>query len=187
MEATTIDLSLFCDSEVMRYDLSKPFTIDGWRYATDAKICVRVPTDDPSDELKANDLHGRFPDCRTLPWPDAKTRDTLAWMPMPPVPPEAWEVCPCCEGSKVDPDFKDEECDFCEGEGRFIKPQDITLSDGETRIGDEPARKMERLPNLRLAVIGKYLFFDFDGGEGLLATLIVETPTPMTTGEESGK
>ena len=26
------------------YDLSKPFVIDGWKYATDGRVCIREPT-----------------------------------------------------------------------------------------------------------------------------------------------
>lgn len=42
----TVDLTPFCDSAsdpfAMRYELMEPFVRDGWIYATDSAICVRV-------------------------------------------------------------------------------------------------------------------------------------------------
>ena len=42
-----VDLNVFCDPMTdrpeSRYDLSTPWVYEGWRYATDGRICVREP------------------------------------------------------------------------------------------------------------------------------------------------
>lgn len=49
-----IDLSRFCDKSSSRHGLAKPFVVDGWKYATDDRIAVRVPANEKNGE-------GRFP------------------------------------------------------------------------------------------------------------------------------
>src|SRR5581483_439162 len=41
----TIDLQPFCFAvdDYTRYDLTEPFVFDGWRYATNSRVMVRVP------------------------------------------------------------------------------------------------------------------------------------------------
>ena len=34
----------FCCDDNLKYDLSNPFVIDGWKYATDGRVTVREPT-----------------------------------------------------------------------------------------------------------------------------------------------
>jgi len=56
----TPDITPFCDRFAgreyrgQRYDLTKPFVLDGWRYATNAVVCVRVPD-------KRRNSRGRLP------------------------------------------------------------------------------------------------------------------------------
>ncbi len=45
-----MDITKFCAEEDGRYGLSRPWSKDGWRYATDGRIVVRVPTDEPDSE-----------------------------------------------------------------------------------------------------------------------------------------
>ena len=51
---TYIQWKKFCDETGAdwRYDLTKPFVIDGWKYATDGRVCIREPT-------KARNTKGR--------------------------------------------------------------------------------------------------------------------------------
>lgn len=43
------DITAFCAEEDGRYIISKPWVDDGWRYATDGRLVVRVPTPDEDD------------------------------------------------------------------------------------------------------------------------------------------
>ena len=41
------DITAFCAEEDGRYPMTKPWIQDGWLYATDACIAVRVPSKEP--------------------------------------------------------------------------------------------------------------------------------------------
>jgi len=67
-----IDLALFCGTSGGRFDLDKPFIRDGWRWATDGWIVVRMPTTDADTEgryPKIESLFEGFPGC-DHDWPD---------------------------------------------------------------------------------------------------------------------
>ena len=54
-----VDLNVFCDPSsepTARYDLSTPWVYDGWRYATDDRICVRelAPGEPSSPDARAS-------------------------------------------------------------------------------------------------------------------------------------
>jgi len=54
MRTDTIDLQPFCASEETYWLLDRPFVFNGWRYACDGRICVRVPAPgEPDDEWPA--------------------------------------------------------------------------------------------------------------------------------------
>lgn len=38
----------FCDAESTRYAIGAPFVLDGWKYATDTRVCIRVPCSEPN-------------------------------------------------------------------------------------------------------------------------------------------
>ena len=67
-------LMQFCDHEAGRYSLQEPWVVGRWRYATDSRIAVRVPTraHDTQDGKARPSIWElfptRFPACR-LPWP----------------------------------------------------------------------------------------------------------------------
>jgi len=44
----------FCDLNSTRYDLSIPFIYNGWKYATDGRVAVRVRTEKPNDPVSDN-------------------------------------------------------------------------------------------------------------------------------------
>ena len=88
MSNEPIDLMPFCDTDGQRgdFDLRAPFVRDGHRYATNARICVRVPTTDtelPTDRKvpsRPGDLFREFPaTCRFrhLPTPE----NVSVWCP----------------------------------------------------------------------------------------------------------
>lgn len=108
MNATTIDLSRFCQDEILaaKYEMSRPFVVNAWRYATDGKICVRVPAlGEPDSE--AHDGHP-FPDCETLPWNGCQQcRSVLPEKPYV-VSSEYIEKCPDCKTTEI-------KCEKCDG------------------------------------------------------------------------
>ena len=56
-----MDITKFCAKvePAGRYPITAPWVKDGWRYATDARITVREPTNAPNDRLG-------YPDCEAL-------------------------------------------------------------------------------------------------------------------------
>jgi len=74
-----IDLKPFCARPITysKYSLEEPFAVDGWEYATDGKICVRIPTRKPS--TVAGDQR-KLPDVSLLEWKTiAKVKE---WKPI---------------------------------------------------------------------------------------------------------
>ena len=72
-----INLQLFCWlGETHRYPgITKPFRIGKWLYATDGRVCVRIPADKEARPTKkvplANDLFRKFKaEACTEPWPE---------------------------------------------------------------------------------------------------------------------
>jgi len=51
-----IDLQPFCSVDDYRPGLMTPWAFNGWKYATDGRMAVRVPTDEPDD---SNEPHKR--------------------------------------------------------------------------------------------------------------------------------
>lgn len=109
-------LMQFCDPKPNRYDLSTPWVVAGWRYATDGRIIVRVRT-------KAKDTQGggKRPDATEL-FPKPFPRCSVPWphhdgkMKLP--------ECRICEGTGK---TGETQCYDCGGElqilvigGRFI-------------------------------------------------------------------
>jgi hypothetical protein len=107
-----IDLQRFCTTNTCRPNLLRPWTYDGHTYATDARICVRVPL------LPLNPLS---PDQPTPPQAisAAKCFAPLAELlthpatPIPlPLPEPIFEKCAACDGQgHLAP------CPDCKGEG----------------------------------------------------------------------
>ncbi len=67
------DLRIFCGLDGNRFDLSAPFARDGWLYAGDGSIIVRIPTKYPDCQLPRipkcpDELFVGFPRC-SRPWP----------------------------------------------------------------------------------------------------------------------
>jgi hypothetical protein len=96
-------LKKFCATENARPILTAPFSFGAYTYATDRKICIRVPR--IAEVTEENDITQR------LPW----DQDEIAgWQDMPSgymVPPRV--VCRSCMGSKKFQPCLD--CEFLEG------------------------------------------------------------------------
>lgn len=69
-----IEWGWFCSDEVRIHDTHQPFVVAGYQYATDGRICIRVPSEAPDTAAekrvprKAATLFENFPAC-THPWP----------------------------------------------------------------------------------------------------------------------
>lgn len=74
-----IDLSRFCDAEMTRYSLAAPFVRDGWVYATDTRILVRVKEVASVVGVVVNP--GRVPTVEIL--PELQMFDDRGWRPWP--------------------------------------------------------------------------------------------------------
>ena len=101
---TLIDLKPFCLTGPSRTALAKPFTRDGFTYATDGRMAVRVEAreNEPGDE-KALDAAKLFePEL-------AKPHTEHAW---PVVPEPVTKICGKCDGRG-----KFSKCADCDGDG----------------------------------------------------------------------
>jgi hypothetical protein len=103
-----IDLQPFCETYPHmnhRHTLSSPWVMDGWRWATDGRILVRVPDEgEPEGAIEPSrpPVKQLVPDMREhprKPWP---TDGEIDYIPT---------QCPCINGQRFD---EDEVCPFCE-------------------------------------------------------------------------
>ena len=178
------DLKQFCGKEDSRYIFTTPFTVNGWTYATDARISVRVKTSEPDSEDPK-----KYPPCANI----FANRPTQ-WEPWP-----ERHYCPQCfdvgtiGGYKVtyesydetiteDPDpFGKRPCLLCNGRG----PSGEVVAGYPAhiiRVGDNIINVLYdaiilALDNVRFSreiVNGNPMMipFDFDGGQG--ATMVID-------------
>lgn len=95
-----IDMQKFCATEVdsRRYVIEKPFVISGWKYATDGRVAIRVPTTEAESNWTA------------IPKADRLFRDTWNFGD------SERALWPQHDGSR-----SDEDCVFCSGTGKEIE------------------------------------------------------------------
>jgi hypothetical protein len=104
---TTIDMQAWCDPEVTRFTLDKPFALGGWLYAASGCAMIRVPTDEP-------DSAGRFPGVTAI---FAGIEDDGGWQSWPEIIREEYRrKCDACNGSGKET----EDCEECDGRGDDI-------------------------------------------------------------------
>lgn len=178
--APTIDLQSFCShgDDAIRYDTHKPFVFDGWLYATDCRICIRVPTTDPTTDGKyprADRLFTPFAGTFT-PLPEIQACESCRFAPGP-----HKETCDGCGGDGMCdrcPCEKPHTCGVCQGTG-----QEETYCDCRVEILpglDVEGRYYGMLKTLPGAKIGHHgtetdpIRIVFDGGEGLLMPMKLE-------------
>ena len=191
-----MDLTRFCDSETQW--LSKPFNHDGYTFASNGHMLIRVPLrDDVVDTVPSQITMSKLPfDCEVYPtkFPEYK--------------PQAMKKCPACDGRKsvstcpecdgkgeviLDSGFNGYECDCktCNGDGyvpgdeRKCEGCDgtgITYVDnypfvdiGDVRLNIKLLDKIKDLPGIILGPVdGGYrrmVHFRFDGGDGILMVM----------------
>ena len=182
---STIDIQSFCAKDDIRSYLMTPFVIDGYTYASNGHIIVRVPGGEPDPG-------------QTLPEPVRQAvlkmfaTEYTDYEPLPEIPPP--QLCSECAGTG---EVEEYECEDCDGHGEFTHGNHeycCKECDGSGKVpGGEcpkygcwsgqmrqpirvgPAfidgrylRLIAALPNARIRVVGPEAAaaFLFDGGEG---------------------
>lgn len=91
----------FCDQEMTRYSLGEPRVINGFKVATDCRMAIGLPTDEPDSPPAEK----KFPDvCQILSPVMEQIGDYAPWPNVPP--------CKCCE---YPADGKLVKCPTCKG------------------------------------------------------------------------
>jgi len=115
--------AIFCDpaQDLARsnYDLSHPFTRDGFLAATDGRVCVRAPSMETE--------RGIFPPVLALRWGRERYSDNP--IPLPAVKEPRWIKCPKCRGQ-----YKRHSCTVCNDSGTSCKQfkEPVSIGDAAT-------------------------------------------------------
>lgn len=127
-----IDLGVFCDPDVGRYDLSRPFLQEGLTYATDGHICVRTGLIDAPPE---DSEERRLPKAAGLSWWEGQLQGWQSLDGARRVSVGVSMACPTCFGKgRVGKGVK--PCAKCEGEGWYTYFDDDGFAEYEKRCPD---------------------------------------------------
>lgn len=134
-------LAPFCDDwDEGRYALSRPFEQGGRVYATDQKVCVRVPAAALPDVGPVE----RAPLANVLPfWWGPDDDDLFSWSKFPRIERRKFEVCPSCLAEYLN-------CDTCDGVGRI--EQDVEQVLGGLKFDCAYLRRLKVLPGVEYDV-----------------------------------
>jgi hypothetical protein len=171
-EMSALDLQQFCSTEATRFNLNKPWSADGYTYATNGHIAVRVPqrADVPGNDKAPNAQ-------RVL---DACADQSVSPLTLK-LPRERVETCLECDGSN-DRVHSCPSCDCvcaaCDGRGEVSSDKEATIDIRGTPFALGYARMISRLPGLCFSDKPPHDVVDaskcppsrftFDGGEGCL-------------------
>ena len=117
---TLDDLKRFCADTYGRWDLRQPWTRDGYTWAADGHIIVRVPA------------IAEVPDNKSAPSTTklfAETAQPGKWMPVPTMAMPERVVCKWCSGTGKDPDDRRYKCGECSGAGKVRDLSGIPFAD----------------------------------------------------------
>lgn len=163
-----IDLQPFCGTEETRFYLMKPFSRNGFTYATDGCIMVRVAL-----RPDIPDVDKAFNQDKPLEGVEAASFFRPSFE-LPPAPAEMGE-CHTCSGRGYDHDCPDCECicEKCNGSGDMDPERRKSADIGPNTYSLHYARLMLSLPGIALAALpskpnDKPLLFRFNGGVGAL-------------------
>jgi hypothetical protein len=164
-----IDLQPFCaDPEIYRRAINAPWSRDGYTFATDGALLIRVPyraeveDREGAPQVMGNRIGAIF------------AREPADWFDIPEFPPPASDECKECEGDGwVSPRtqynvYDDQECKTCDGKGRV--QQDKPVEIGGFYFADRLLTILRQLPNVKIGPLGPNdaARVTFDGGDGLL-------------------
>ncbi len=166
-----IDIRDFCSVDETRMAICTPFAFNGWKYATDGRIAVRVPTDEPDDSNKPY----KRPDASAL-FKDFNVTGLEAFE-IPSLQGVEKIRCYSCDGSgeQTCDMGHDHECPECDGDGHYEKWP--TKEVGGIQFSERFLSKMAALPGLKFYptvatwtkdVPAHPAYFTFDNGQGLV-------------------
>lgn len=195
------DLQPFCSESELRPNIQKPWSRDGFTYATDGRVLVRVSSDDiPTSENEA------APNALTVAAFDHDSLET-EWLPTPDIPDPVFSECRKCKGTGKSAKCRNcqgdgrcecncghehdcgdcegtgyqglaETCDNCEN-GKIEETQRVAV--GEAVVNAHYLRKIATLPNpefARPAEWDKPIAFRFTGGVGYLMPMSKQESEP---------
>jgi len=184
---TPKDLLRFC-RDGHKFDTSKPFVRDGFLWATNHVLMVRIPFDGPNTVPSPTDRP--FPDVVRV-WGQFMGDSEFT-----PLPDKTWNVIPCwaceksgscqCETCQEGGDYLC-ECPCCDGDKEVFFPRECKI--GANRIDSKYDRMIRDLPGLVVYqrddpnnLTG--ISFKFSGGgEGLLMPMEWDKPKKETNGD----
>jgi hypothetical protein len=166
-----LDLQQFCGADEFRPYLMKPFSRNGFTYAANGHIMVRVALRADVPETTA-----KFDPEKPLKGID-QAKFFHPSFELPPAPTERGE-CVSCSGRGYEHDCPDCECicERCHGSGNMDIESRISASVGPTPFSLHYIRQMLSLPGIEIEELPvdkseKPLFFRFEGGVGALMPL----------------
>lgn len=165
-----LDLQPFCGTEETQYYLMKPFSRDGFTWATDGCILIRV-----AQREGIPDIEQKLNVSKPIENIDAKTFFTPSFK-LPPAPTETGP-CPSCEGRGYAHDCPDCECECerCNAQGTLDSEILISTKVGGNFFSLKYVRQVLSLPGVEVSASADKndapLFFRFDGGVGVLMPL----------------
>lgn len=188
-----IDWLAFCEKEgSSRLDMSTPFVLNGWRYATDARVAIRIPCGEPNTEAKEKrfppieQLFANFPEDGFEPWPEVDVFNAMGDCPECDCGLVNSVECRKCLGrgfTVCNECGTEDDCKPCKGEGYVGDDCGNCNGKGELvwtwvqRIGDDYtahakyAELFRELPNVEFVNNNGKLLIRFDGGQGILMCL----------------
>jgi len=187
-----LDITQWCGENTGHYDLSQPFVVGGWKYATDGCALIRVPTDEPDTPesrkvpRRAGEMIEDIP--RESKWPKAKYESSYGECPDCEDGIVGAVQCSECDGEgeiHCDHCGHDATCENCDGHGRTGRkckrcngggycdcPSRIILH-GEFSVAVKYDLLVRQLPHRRYAIHGHTCQIAFDGGEAVVMLLVV--------------
>lgn len=167
-----LDLQQFCGTDECRYYLMKPFSRDGFTWATDGAILVRVALRPEIPEIEQKIAVSK-------PLEGVETAAFVKPKFNLPLAPTEIGDCPTCRGRGYLHDCPDCECDCerCNATGTMDKEALISTKIGGKFFSLKYVRQILALPRVEIEVIPsseplkRPIFFRFDGGVGALMPL----------------
>lgn len=166
-----MDLQPFCSVDECRMAICTPWAFNGWKYATDGRIAVRVPTTDPDDSNKPY----KRPDASAL--FKGFNVEGLESFEIPTLDGVMEKRCSSCNGNGYSTcdHGHDHECEDCDKSG--ILEEWPKKEIGGRLFSERFLSKMAALPGLKFYPTtaewldgnpAKPALFTFDNGQGLL-------------------
>lgn len=170
-----LDLQPFCGTDETRYYLMKPFSRDGFTWATDGCILIRV-----AQRPGVPEIEQKIAVSEPLQGIDA-AKFFRPSFELPPAPAARGE-CSACQGRGLLHDCPDCDCkcEACVGSSTMDAEQKITAMVGPTSFSLKYIRQMLSLPDVELEEFPKErsekpYFFRFAGGVGAVMPMRRET------------